>query len=398
MSTIGAVISDGGLTAILDLTAAAVLYTAPANTPFASRTGSDRVPSGTFAFGNNGTASNATGPLSLWRWNTGALFNSVATVAAPTVVITSNSLANPSIVTTAAPHFLLSGQSVTIAGVVGSVPTINGTQIATVLTPTTFSVPVNVSTGGTGGTVQAGNAGAWYAVSANGVNLWAADTTGSVTRPVFRKISGNPGAVLSTVGPITALTNSARFITPAIDESVMYYTSSLSGAAIKQWNIAANTAGADVVSPAGIIVGMWTVPSSTDIVVLTQSGAAAPISNNITRYTTAGAVVYTRDFYDLPAGVSDLSIQTARDPDLTSVWARLAAAPLYLQTVSSIYIQLDLATGVTRASVSIPGATPIGFFLLGYGAPAVGVTYPFLIVSPPGGTPGSPGTPCGSFT
>lgn len=70
------------------------------------------------------------------------------------VTIVSNSVANPSVVTTALPHGLTSGDAVVIAGVSGSTPTINGFQTATVITPTTFSVPVNVTVGGTGGTVK----------------------------------------------------------------------------------------------------------------------------------------------------------------------------------------------------------------------------------------------------
>ncbi len=67
--------------------------------------------------------------------------------------IVSNSIATASVVTTAAPHGLSSGDTVTIAGVTTSSPTINGSgRVVTVLSPTTFSVPVNVTTAGTGGT------------------------------------------------------------------------------------------------------------------------------------------------------------------------------------------------------------------------------------------------------
>ena len=67
------------------------------------------------------------------------------------IPITSNSIANPTIVTTPVPHGLVSGQVVLISGVITSSPTINGQQTATVVTPTTFSVPVNVTIAGTGG-------------------------------------------------------------------------------------------------------------------------------------------------------------------------------------------------------------------------------------------------------
>lgn len=75
------------------------------------------------------------------------------TADAAVVTITSSSVASPTVVTTAAPHGLVSAQSVLIAGHAGSTPTINGTRVVTVISPTTFSIPVNVTVGGTGGTV-----------------------------------------------------------------------------------------------------------------------------------------------------------------------------------------------------------------------------------------------------
>ena len=68
------------------------------------------------------------------------------------VPITSNSAANPSVVTTPVPHKLTTGDRVLISGVAGSNADINGERVVTVLSATTFSVPVNATTsGGTGG-------------------------------------------------------------------------------------------------------------------------------------------------------------------------------------------------------------------------------------------------------
>jgi hypothetical protein len=67
------------------------------------------------------------------------------------IPITSNSIANPTVVTTAVPHGLTTGQKVLISGVATSNPTINGEQTVTVIDTTHFSVVVNVTTGGTGG-------------------------------------------------------------------------------------------------------------------------------------------------------------------------------------------------------------------------------------------------------
>lgn len=67
------------------------------------------------------------------------------------VGITSNSVANPTIVTCAKAHGLTSGDKVLISGNTGSTPAINGIQTVTVISSTTFSVPVNVTVGGSGG-------------------------------------------------------------------------------------------------------------------------------------------------------------------------------------------------------------------------------------------------------
>lgn len=86
------------------------------------------------------------------------------------IPITSNTLANPSVVTTPVPHGLTTGQAILIAGVATSSPTINGQRTVTVISSTTFSVPVNVTTPGTGGTfvlASTVNGGAGYqAISA----------------------------------------------------------------------------------------------------------------------------------------------------------------------------------------------------------------------------------------
>ncbi len=76
------------------------------------------------------------------------------------IPITSNSIANPTVVTTPTPHGLTSGDIVVIAGVATSSPTINGQRVVTVTSTTTFTVPVNVTVAGTGGTlVRANSAG-----------------------------------------------------------------------------------------------------------------------------------------------------------------------------------------------------------------------------------------------
>jgi hypothetical protein len=79
-----------------------------------------------------------------------------------TIPITSSSVANPSLITTPVPHGLATGDTVIITGHSGSTPSIDGERTVTVVSTTTFSIPVNVTIGGTGGTFVRGktNAGA----------------------------------------------------------------------------------------------------------------------------------------------------------------------------------------------------------------------------------------------
>jgi hypothetical protein len=73
---------------------------------------------------------------------------------ADTLTITGNTAANPTVVTTSAAHDLVTGAKVQITGS-NSSPLINGTFTVTFVSPTAFSIPVNLS-GGTAGTNPAG--------------------------------------------------------------------------------------------------------------------------------------------------------------------------------------------------------------------------------------------------
>jgi hypothetical protein len=93
-------------------------------------------------------------------WNTktdGAQVDYTLDTQQQVIPITSNSLANPSVVTTPIPHGLATGDIILISGVATSNPTINGQRTVTVISTTTFSVPVNVTTAGTGGSFVRAN-------------------------------------------------------------------------------------------------------------------------------------------------------------------------------------------------------------------------------------------------
>ncbi len=72
------------------------------------------------------------------------------------LTIASSSVANPTTITTTAAHGLAVGSTalMRIAGHTGSTPSLDGEYTATFTGAPTFTVPVNVTTGGTGGTAQ----------------------------------------------------------------------------------------------------------------------------------------------------------------------------------------------------------------------------------------------------
>lgn len=72
------------------------------------------------------------------------------------IPITSSSVANPTVITTTVPHGLVTGDTVVIANHSGSTPSLNNEYTVTVTGTTTFTVPVNVTVGGTGGSLTRG--------------------------------------------------------------------------------------------------------------------------------------------------------------------------------------------------------------------------------------------------
>lgn len=132
-----------------------------------------------------------------------------------TIPITSNSAANPSVVTTPVPHGLTNGQKVFISGS-NSTPSINGDLVATVISPTSFSLPVNVTVAGTSGsfvlsnTVNGGSA--YQQVTAfSGFSGYvgkirqSADNVTYVDLATFANVTGAPNAQRVTVAPATTV-------------------------------------------------------------------------------------------------------------------------------------------------------------------------------------------------
>ena len=72
----------------------------------------------------------------------------------PPMRIISSSVANPTVITAPSAASLNTGDEVTISGHTGATPAINGRHRITRLTPTTFSIPVNVTAAGSGGQLR----------------------------------------------------------------------------------------------------------------------------------------------------------------------------------------------------------------------------------------------------
>lgn len=79
--------------------------------------------------------------------------HAVAVLVTPAVEIVASTIANPTVLETATPHSLVSGDTVLVAGHTGSTPAVDGSRIVTVIDALHVSVPVNVTVAGAGGTV-----------------------------------------------------------------------------------------------------------------------------------------------------------------------------------------------------------------------------------------------------
>jgi hypothetical protein len=128
------------------------------------------------------------------------------------VALTSNSAANPSVVVSAT-HGLATGQKYTgsIEDVATSYPTINGERTITVTGPTGFTVPVNVTTAGTGGTItfrSVGLGSTFKCLASEKSPVTYDDPTGTNPRPIpvdviSRAISNRIGYYNPSVNTVT---------------------------------------------------------------------------------------------------------------------------------------------------------------------------------------------------
>jgi hypothetical protein len=132
----------------------------------------------------------------------GNAVDNTADPAQRAVPITSSSVAATSTITCPCPHGLATGDTVLISGHTGSTPSINGEQTATVTGPLTFTIPVNVTIGGTGGSFVRGktNAGGAGYLQVSSVTL------GGFTNVLVKIRHSSDGAVFADLITFTAVT------------------------------------------------------------------------------------------------------------------------------------------------------------------------------------------------
>ncbi len=122
-------------------------------------------------------------------------------VAMAPTSITSSSVANPTVLTTAA-HGLTGLVTVVVAGHTGSTPSLNGTWLATVIDATHISLPVACTVGGTGGTVQYAGGACFYVQAPlcvlGGYTNWIVSLQDSADNSTFAAVSGSPQATITT--------------------------------------------------------------------------------------------------------------------------------------------------------------------------------------------------------
>jgi hypothetical protein len=80
-----------------------------------------------------------------------AILARVDPAASDGAVIASSSVGSPTVLTTVTPHGFSTGDDAAIDRHAGSTPDLNGSHLVTVIDATHFSVPVDVTRGGSGG-------------------------------------------------------------------------------------------------------------------------------------------------------------------------------------------------------------------------------------------------------
>lgn len=201
-----------------------------------------------------------------------------------TKTISTNSVANPTVVTTTGAHGYATGDIVLISGNITSSPSINGAYyVVTVLSSTTFSIPVNVTVGGTGGTVTSFNTST---LTALGFAVTAAALTTALSAisvaegysalTVTLPSEGNYQVAWSIAGAVPALYSDGSLLLPA------------SGVSVVQTNAGSGTAAAAqllILNQSVVAYAMPSTPFTAAAIAATTAQAGDATHNKIVALT-----------------------------------------------------------------------------------------------------------------
>lgn len=150
----------------------------------------------------------------------------------PNGFIKASTVANPTVLESPIPHQLTTGMTIRIAGHSGSTPTINGDRVVTVVDKTHFSISVNVTVAGTGGTFEAltqiyesststtytstgvtEGGGPTHTAIRAGMRISSYRTASSIDHPTYAKvISKDSGSIVVDGWTNGTPTNGAKFL------------------------------------------------------------------------------------------------------------------------------------------------------------------------------------------
>jgi len=207
--------------------------------------------------------------------------------------IVSTSLANPTTITTDANHGLTTGDLVYINNT-GSTPALSGIYKATVTGNTTFTVPVNVTSGGTGGYWTNSMLSIISATSSN-VYKFIKGSTQTTTVATISNSSGGNNDFL----------NGKYFLLNAGGDTTQYYV----------WYKSSGTAASDptVANKTGIRVDIVASDSANQVAIRTRDAIAAIVTDFTTSVSTNTVTILTTaqgNTTNASAGTSGFTVNT----------------------------------------------------------------------------------------
>lgn len=241
-------------------------------------------------------------------------------------VISSNSVAAATVITTSGTHGLTTGTSITISGVVGSVPSINGTWTVTALSTNTFSIPVNVSVGGTGGVfhINSGSPNTTVSVSTADLPTPGTGNAGSCSGWFFFKFPSN--------ATFTAGTGYSVQIYCFTNAGVTAYTNGTTGNWSRFFRL--TTTQAPAAGDVLYVAGEYTAPAVSATNTVTMDNTSADVfgkvevsGKGVLAYGTAASTNYqlicNGDFRVNGAGTASLGSTSTRIPSTSTALLQL---------------------------------------------------------------------------